>query len=147
MARKKGESAELLAPDPFLETLNRWASYVQKHHKPILGAVAAIFASVVGFEFFSSQTEHDAAIVTAQLTEGVKAYDDAVDPQKVLTSTKAGAMDAELEKARDKFEQLQKDHPGHGASQLAKLYEGDIQRRLHKFAEAETLFKSYLQAA
>jgi tetratricopeptide (TPR) repeat protein len=147
MARKKGESAELLAPDPFLETLNRWAGYVQKHHKPILASVAGVFAVIIGYEFFSSQSEHDAAVVTAQLTDAVKAYDDAVDPQKIMTSTKTGALDADLERARDKFEALEKDHPGHGAAQLGKLYEADLQRRLHKYAEAETLYKSYIQQA
>jgi tetratricopeptide (TPR) repeat protein len=147
MARKKGESAELLAPDPFLETLNKWAGYIQKHHKPLLASVGALFAGIVGFEFFSAQSEHDAAVVTAQLTEAVKAYDEAVDPQKTFTSTKAGAMDAELERARDKLEQVEKDHPGHGAAQLARLYEADVERRLHKYAEAEALFKAYIQAA
>lgn len=147
MARKKGEQAELLAPDPFLDTLNRWAGTIQKHHRPILATAITVLGAVMAYEFFSSQSEHDAALVTQQLTEAVKAYDDAVDPQKTFTSTKAGALDPDLERARDKFEVLEKAHPNHGASQLAKLYEADIQRRLRKYAEAEALYKSYAQQA
>ncbi len=147
MGRKKAESAELLADDPFLDTLNKWAGYIQKHYKPLLGSIAGVFAVIVGYEFFSSQSEHDAAIVTTQLTEAVKAYDDAVDPQKIMTSTKAGALDADLERARDKLEAIEKEHPGHGAAHLAKLYEADVQRRLRKYAEAEALYKAYIQHA
>lgn len=147
MARKKGESAELLAPDPVLETMNRWAAFIQKHLKPLAGVVFGVFAVLIGYELFSHQSEHDAAVVTSELTDGVRAYDQAVDPQKVFTSTRAGALDADLERAREKLATVQKDHPSSGAAQLAKLYEADIDRRLHKFAESEALYKSYIAEA
>jgi tetratricopeptide (TPR) repeat protein len=147
MGRKKEESAELLAPDPFLETLNHWASWVQKNLKPILIVTGTVFGVILGYEFLSSQSEHDASIVTAKLTDAVRAYDEATDPQKVFTSTKAGALDADLERARGKFQELEKAHPTAGASQVAKLYEADIARRLRKSDEAESLYRGYIDQA
>jgi tetratricopeptide (TPR) repeat protein len=146
MGRKK-EEAELLAPDPFLETLNKWASWVQKHLKPLLISVAGAFAVILGYEFLSSQTEHDASVITSQLTEAIRAYDEATDPQKVFTSTRANGLDPELEHARTKLQEIGKAHPNSGASQLALLYEADVARRLRKHDEAEGLYKAYVDQA
>lgn len=147
MAGKKEDSAHLLVPDPFLETLNHWASWVQKHLKMIVGVLAGALAVILAFEFFSSQSERDAAAITTELTEAVKKYEEATDPQKVLTSTKADAMKEPLEKAREKLDAVVKAHPKHGAAQLARLYVADVDRRLKLYAEAEAAYKSYADNA
>src|SRR5262245_1451520 len=95
----------------------------------------------------TTATQRSAAEVTTSLTEAVKVYDEATDPQKILTTTVAGALDADLEKAREKFAAIQKEHGDSGAAQVAMLYEADVARRLRKNADAESLYKSYLKTA
>jgi tetratricopeptide (TPR) repeat protein len=147
MARKKEESVELIAPDPVLDSLKKSAGWVEKNMKPIVGGFAAILVAVLGYEYFVSKTERDASVVTTKLTEAVRSYEEAMEPSKILSSTVAGALDKDYEKAREKFSAISKEHPGSGASRLAKLYEADLARRLGKHADAEALYKSYIAEA
>jgi hypothetical protein len=147
MARKKQETVEAIAPDPVLDTFKAGAGWLEKNLKLVVAGIALVLGGVLAFELISSSSERSAAEVTTLLTEAVKSYDEATDPQKVLTTTVAGALDGDFEKAREKFAAIQKDHPQSGAAQVAKLYEADLARRLRKHADAEALYKAYLQAS
>lgn len=148
MARKKEESVvEAIAPDPIIDNLKAFAAWFEKHFKQLAAALAAVLVGVLAYEVITSSSQRSAAAVTTQLTEAVKVYDEATDPQRVLTSTIPGALDADLEKARAKLAALQKEHADSGAAQVAKLYEADVARRLKKYPDAEVLYKDYLKSS
>jgi tetratricopeptide (TPR) repeat protein len=148
MSRKKDESVvEAIAPDPVFDNLKKASDALQKNLKIVAVVTALLLGGVLAFQLINASSERGAAEVTTKLSEAVKAYDEATDPQKVLTTTVAGALDADYEKARAKFAELSKEHSGSGAAQLAKLYEADLARRLRKPADAEALYKEYVQSA
>jgi predicted negative regulator of RcsB-dependent stress response len=147
MARKKEETVEQIAPDPIIDNLKKGATWVEKHFKQVIGVIVLLLGAVLAYEIISTSTERSAAAVTTQLNEAVKAYDEATDPQKVLTTTVTSVLDADLEKAREKLAAVAKDHPDSGAAQMAKLYEADVARKLRKYADSEALYKEYIQTA
>lgn len=150
MAHKKDEAVaheEALAPDPLMEALKKLAAVVEKNLKVIVASFAGVLALIVAVQFFAAQSERDASEITSELSTAIKAYEEATEPTKILSSTVAGALDEELGKARQKFQTITSNKAGSGAAQLALLYEADLARRLKKHEEAAELYKSYLKGA
>jgi len=146
MATKK-ENVEAIAPDPVLDNLKKAGTWIEKNGKRLLIGIGAMLAAVLVGQMISSQADRDASEVTTQLAAGVKIYDDATDPQRITTTTVTAELHKPMLEAREKFAQVIKDHPDHGASQLARLYDADLARRLGKPAEAEQLYKDYIARA
>jgi predicted negative regulator of RcsB-dependent stress response len=148
MARKKEEEIiEAIAPDPVLDTLKRWEDWAEKHLKQIAAGLAVVLGGVLAWQLVEAKFARDASVVTTDLSKAVTSYEEVTSPQKILSSTVAGALDAELMKAREPFSKLAKEHGATGAGKLALLYEADLARRANKHAEAAELYESYLKGA
>lgn len=147
MGRKKEESVEALAPDPFLEAAKRWSGWIEKRLKVFIAIFAFGLAAIGGYEFFRSQDERDDSRVTSKLGDAVKAYEEVVEPSRIMSSTIAAALDPGMEQARRAFAAFSKEYPAHGATQLARLYEADLARRMGKHSDAELLYRAYVGVA
>lgn len=148
MARKKEESVvEAIAPDPVFDNLKKASDALQNNMKLFGIGIAVVLGGVLAFQLINASSERGAAEETTKLSEALKSYEEVTDFQKVLTATVPGALDAEYEKSRAKFAAIGKENAGSGAAQIAKLYEADLALRLNKNADAEALYKSYIQAA
>jgi predicted negative regulator of RcsB-dependent stress response len=144
---KKEDIAELVAPDPFVEHANRYASWVEKNLRWVV-AVMVGGLGLVGLVMFVQQgSTRSASSVTSELTKAVTAYSEATDVRKTITSTQPEKVKAELEKAIPAFAEIEKKQPGSGAGKLAGLYEADLERRLGHHDKAEALYTAYAQHA
>lgn len=144
MARKKEQSEEILAPDPFMEQAGKGAAWFEKNFKLLIAGIVVALGGVLGVQVLQGSSLRSASAVTADLDEAVKAYSEATDLRTVLTSTSAEATQEGYQKAKEKFEAFRAKHPSHEATRLAKLYEGELARRMNKHAEAQAFYMEYL---
>jgi tetratricopeptide (TPR) repeat protein len=144
MATRKQKIAEDTAEDAFVEEGHKAVEWVEKHGRQILLGAAAVLVLTSGVLIAQRSSRRSASDVTAKLTQAVDDYREATDLQKAMTSTVPGALDADMEKALPAFDALIKEHGEAGAGVIARLYAGDLHRRLGQHEKAEALFKEYL---
>lgn len=144
MAKNK-EVAELVAPDPFLESAGQAALWLERHARLLVLAAAGLVLAVVLVLVLGAQRERSNAALTASFGKAVEKYQDAIGLS--LTGTTAEARDKAYQAALPEFERLLAEHPQSPALRLAALYAGDLARRLGRLDEAEKHFSAYATQA
>lgn len=142
---KKQEVAELVAPDPFLESASKAALWVERHTRLLVLAVAGVVLAIALVLVLGAQKERSSAALTATFGKAVEEYQDALS--LAMTGTTAEAREKAYEKALPGFEGLLA-QPGAGpAVQIAALYAADLSRRLGKLDAAEKHYAAYADQA
>lgn len=146
MAKKQEEALpQDLAPDPFLEKANAYASAVEKNLR-IVGIVAAVgLVGGIAAILISRSGEREASTRTLALTAAIDVYNDAVDPSKVLTTTVSAAVVKQAQDAMPKLEALTTGTDP--VAELSRLYLADLARRAGDHAKAESLYRAYVTAS
>ncbi len=148
--RKKQEEKakeELLADDAFAAQEGAFSGWLEKNIKVVLGVGVLVLGGVVAMETLSAQNDREASTVTSEFNKAVEGYQEATELRKVLTSTSADVLNKDFASSAKKFESVGKEFSKHSAARVAMLYQADLARRQGKHAEAEKLFKSYIDGA
>lgn len=141
---KKQDVAELVAPDPFLESAGKVALWVEKNSRLLLLGAAGIVLAVIAVLVLGAQKERSAAALTASFGKAIEKYQGAIELS--MTGTTAEAKQKSFEGALPAFESLLTEHAGTPAAQLAGLYVADLDRRLGRFDAAEKHYAAYADA-
>lgn len=144
MAKNK-EVAELVAPDPFLESAGKAALWVEKYARLLVLAAAGLVLAVVLVLVLGAQKERSSAALTARFGEAVEKYQDALALS--ATGTTAEAQNKAYEAALPEFERLLAENATSPAVRLGSLYAGDLARRLGRLDAAEKHFAAYADQA
>jgi tetratricopeptide (TPR) repeat protein len=142
---KKQDVAELVAPDPFLESASRVASWVEKHTRLLVLAVVGAALAVVAVLVLGAQKERSSAALTATFGKAVEKYQKAVELS--TTATTADAKNKAFEEALPGFENLLKEHAAAPAARIAELYAADLGRRLGRLDAAEKHYAAFADQA
>lgn len=145
--RRQQEEAEreaLLAPDAFEERGSAWSTWAERNLKFVLGGLVAALVLVAMFELFRSSGSQSAEEHTQALIEALDAYREAVSLQNVLTSTIASEHEKRFRDARSKLAAVLADGPPDAVASLARLYDGDLARRLGEHGAAIKGYDQYL---
>lgn len=142
---KKQEVAELVAPDPFLESAGKVALWVEKHTRLLVLTVVGAALAVAAVLVLGAQKERSSAAVTASFGKAVEKYQDAIELS--ATGTTAEAKTKAYEAALPAFEGLLAEQASTPAVRLAALYAGDLARRLGRLDVAEKHFAAYAASA
>src|SRR5262245_37250466 len=103
---KNDEIAELVADDPFLDTAHRYADWVEKNLRMVIGAVVGTLVVVgVGLAVHRG-SERSASELTSDLTKAIDVYQKSVDLQTVATSTVPEKLKDSWRKALPAFEEV-----------------------------------------
>ena len=150
MAKKqtrKQQIAEDTAADPFLETANRAAAWVEKRTRQILMVIVALAVLIAVALFVMKENRREASELTANLTEALDDYREASDMQKAMTSTVPAELSKAAEAALPKFEAIIDKDSASGVAHISRLYAADLARRAGQHAKAQKLYEEYLASA
>jgi tetratricopeptide (TPR) repeat protein len=144
----KTERRALLAPDPFLAHKDDSTRWIRKNLVWVLLVVAAMFGSLVGFEWWQSTQLATAAQSTQRLRDATDLYRNvAYPPQMVQTETSTLTGKGALPPARAAFRAILESKEDASVRRIATLYAADLARRAEDQKEAESLYRGYLEDA